>query len=76
MRLWSTRLNASYSVGQNCVVFPGNDKEFNDGMVGRGILRHLRRQRVYMFNSGLGKEFELFPYTCILKKGQGGNGGC
>lgn len=29
-----------------------------------------------MFNSGLEKEFELFPYTCILKKGQGGNGGC
>lgn len=52
------RLNRSYSVGQKCIVFAGNDRKFRDDMVGRGILRHLRSRRGYMFNNRLEKGFE------------------
>lgn len=57
-RWWNTRLHQLYSVGQNCIVFAGNDKKFRDDTVGRGILRHLRRQRGYMFNNRLEEGFE------------------
>lgn len=62
------RLNHSLSVEQNCIAFAGNDGKFSDDMVGRGILRHLRRQRVYVFNNRLEKGFERL--LCVLKKGQ------
>lgn len=52
------RLNRLYSVGQNRIVFAGNYRKFRDDMVGIGILRHLRRQRGYMFDNRLEEGFE------------------
>ena len=46
------RPNRLYSVGQNCIVFVGNDRKFRGDMVGRAILRHSRRQRVKCSTTG------------------------
>lgn len=55
----------SYFVGQNCIVLAVSDGKFKEDLVRRGDLRHLRRQRVYMFNNGLERDLNDF-LTCAL----------